>query len=196
MSIENHVINSMLYSFFKLNLIVSNIFVWNKCYLKYYILSSNWSMAQQVKNLPAMQETQIWSLGQEDPLEEEMATHSSLPGWRIPWRENPGGLQSVGSQRVRHDWATKHMIHLKEWFSATDSFATPPSPGTRDTATSIGTLVVTLGGVCYWHLMGGDHNYWHLWRVIQLQISIDALTGVHLFLSITNTDIVINFDFY
>ena len=54
-------------------------------------------MAQQVKNLPAMQETQVWSLGQEDPLEEEMVIHSSLPGWRIPWREDPGGLQSVGS---------------------------------------------------------------------------------------------------
>ena len=153
-------------------------------------------MAQQAKNLPAMQETQVWSLGREDPLEEEMATHSSLPGWRIPWREDPGRLQSVGSQRVRHDWATKHMIHLKEWFSATGTFATLPSPGTRDTATSIGILVVTLGGVCYRHPVGRGHNHQHLWTVIQLQISIDALAGVHLFLSITNTDTVIKFDFY
>ena len=63
-------------------------------------------MAQQVKNPPAMQETQeMWvrSLGQEDPLEEEMATHSSILAWRIPWTEETDGLQSMGSQRVRHD---------------------------------------------------------------------------------------------
>ena len=54
-----------------------------------------------VKNPPAMQETQVQSLGQEDPLEEEMATHSSILAWRIPWTEEPGRLQSMGSQRVR-----------------------------------------------------------------------------------------------
>ena len=60
-------------------------------------------MAQQVKNLPAMQETQemqVQSLGQEYPLEKEMATHSSTLGWEIPWTEEPGGLQSKGLQRV------------------------------------------------------------------------------------------------
>ena len=56
-----------------------------------------------VKNPPAMQETQVRSLGREDPLEEGMATHSSILAWRIPWREEPGRLQSIGSQRVRHD---------------------------------------------------------------------------------------------
>ena len=55
-------------------------------------------MAQAVKNLPAMQETQVRSLGQEGPLEKGMATHSSILAWRIPWREEPGGLQSRGSQ--------------------------------------------------------------------------------------------------
>ena len=55
------------------------------------------------KNLPAMQETQIRSLGQEDPLEKGMATHSSILAWKIPWTEKSGGLQSIGSQRVRHD---------------------------------------------------------------------------------------------
>ena len=64
-------------------------------------------VAQRVKCLPAMQETWVRSLGQEDPLEKEMASHSSLLGWRIPWTEEPGGLQSMGSQRVRHDWATE-----------------------------------------------------------------------------------------
>ena len=57
-------------------------------------------MAQTVKNLPAMQETWIQSLGWEDPLEKGMATHSSILVWRIPWTEKPGGLQSVRSQRV------------------------------------------------------------------------------------------------
>ena len=59
-------------------------------------------VAQTVKNLPAMQETQVPSLGQEDPLEKGMATYSSILAWRIPWTEEPGGLKSMGSQRVRH----------------------------------------------------------------------------------------------
>ena len=56
-----------------------------------------------VKNLPAVQEMQVQSLGQEDPLEKEMATHCSILAWRIPRTEEPGGLQSTGSQRVGHD---------------------------------------------------------------------------------------------
>ena len=61
-------------------------------------------VAQRVKCLPVMQETWVWKdLGQEDPLEKEMSTHSSILAWRIPWMEEPGGLQSMGSQRVRHD---------------------------------------------------------------------------------------------
>ena len=56
-----------------------------------------------VKNLPAKQEKWLLSLGQEDPLEKEMATHSSILAWEIPWTEEPGGLQSMGSQRVGHD---------------------------------------------------------------------------------------------
>ena len=59
-------------------------------------------IAQIVKNLPAMQETQVPSLGGEDPLEEEMATHSIVLAWRIPTTEEPGGLQSMKSERVRH----------------------------------------------------------------------------------------------
>ena len=60
-------------------------------------------MAQTVKNPPLMQEIQVRSLGQEDPLEKEMATHSSTLAWKIPWTEEPGRLQSMGSQRVGHD---------------------------------------------------------------------------------------------
>ena len=64
-------------------------------------------MAQRLKRLPAMWETWVRSLGQEDSLEKEMAMHSSSLAWKIPWTEEPGGLQSMGSQRVRHDWASE-----------------------------------------------------------------------------------------
>ena len=60
-------------------------------------------VAQMVKSLPAMQETQVRSLGDEDHLEEDMATHSSILAGKIPWMEEPGSLQSMGLQRVRHD---------------------------------------------------------------------------------------------
>ena len=60
-------------------------------------------MAQQVKNPPAVQETQVQSLGQEDPLESEMATHSSILAWKIPGSEEPGKLQFMGLQRVKYD---------------------------------------------------------------------------------------------
>ena len=60
-------------------------------------------MAQRVKNLPAMQETWVGSLDQEDPLEKGMATHSSILAWETPWTEGPSGLQSIESQRVGHD---------------------------------------------------------------------------------------------
>ena len=69
-------------------------------------------VAQRIKHLPAMQETRVRSLGWEYPLEKEMATHSSILAWRIPWTEEPGRLQSTGSQRVRHDWATS-LFHFK-----------------------------------------------------------------------------------
>ena len=60
-------------------------------------------VAQMVKCLPTMRETEVQSLGQEDPLEKETATHSSTLAWKIPWTEEPGGLQSIGLQRVGHD---------------------------------------------------------------------------------------------
>ena len=61
-----------------------------------------------MKNLPVMQETRVQSLGQEDPLEKKTATPSSILAWRIPWTEEPGGLQCMGLQRVRHDGETEH----------------------------------------------------------------------------------------
>ena len=102
------------------------VFVWllslsrniHSCHCKWQDFFNDWIIfhyiykaslvAQMVKNLPAMQETQVQPLGPEEPLEEGMATHSSILAWRIPWAEEPGGLQSLGSQRVEHDWVTKH----------------------------------------------------------------------------------------
>ena len=70
-----------------------------------YPLQCSWAslVAQMTKNLPAMWEAWVGSLGWEDPLEEGMATHSSIQAWRIPWTEEPGGLQSVGLQRAGHN---------------------------------------------------------------------------------------------
>ena len=88
---------------------------WRKWDLNRIIKFAIWSwaslLAQKVKNLPEMQETWVWSLDRDDPLEEGMATHSSILAWRIPWTEEPGGLQSVGSQRVRHGWMTEHSMY-------------------------------------------------------------------------------------
>ena len=69
-------------------------------------------VAQTVKRLSTMQETWVPSLGREDPLEKEMAIYSSTIAWKIPWTEEPGRLQSMGSQRVRHDWATSLSLSL------------------------------------------------------------------------------------
>ena len=79
-----------------------------KCaHLYSHISKSHSLMAQMVKNLPAMQETCVWSLGLEDALKKGMATHSSILAWRIPWTEEPGGLQStMRSQKVGHTWVT------------------------------------------------------------------------------------------
>ena len=74
-------------------------------------------MAQTVKRLPTMRETRVRSLGWEDPMEKEMAIHSSTIAWKIPWTEEPGRLQSMGSQRVGHDWGTSLHLTLSLFFS-------------------------------------------------------------------------------
>ena len=73
-------------------------------------------VAQMVKRLPAMQETRVRFLGQEDPLEKEMAIHSSTLAWKIPRMEEPDRLQSMGSQRVRHDWETLLSLYLTYYY--------------------------------------------------------------------------------
>ena len=74
-------------------------------------------VAQRVKHLPVMREIWVWSLGREDPLEKEKATHSGTFAWKIPWMEKPGRLQSIGWQRVGYDWATSlsWLIHVEVW---------------------------------------------------------------------------------
>ena len=69
-------------------------------------------VAQTVKHLPTMWETRVRFLGLEDSLEKEMATHSSILAWKIPWTEEPGGLQSTGSQRLGHDWVTSLSLSI------------------------------------------------------------------------------------
>ena len=68
-----------------------------------------------VKNPPAMQEAWVPSLGQEDSLEKEMATHPSIPAWKIPWTEEPAGLQFMESQRLRYNWACMHAWRKEKW---------------------------------------------------------------------------------
>ena len=99
-------LSSLTYIF---SLTTADLWNYNFCYTCKYIWPS--LIAQLVKYLPAMQETWVLSLDWEDPLEKEMATHSSTLAWKIPWMEEPGRLQSMGSQRVRHNWATEHTPH-------------------------------------------------------------------------------------
>ena len=87
-------------------------------------------VAQTVKRLSARQETRVRSLGREDPLEKEMATHSNILAWKIPWTEEPGRPQSVGSQRVGHNWATLLSLStnvLTEWTGTSIQGRTPLS---------------------------------------------------------------------
>ena len=87
-------------------------YLYHRAWEQVSIAECSWyKMIQQVKNLTAMQETQetwVQSLSWKDPLEKKMTTVFSILAWRIPWTEKPGGLQSTGLQRLRHDWATKH----------------------------------------------------------------------------------------
>ena len=116
-----------------------------------------------VKSLPAVWETWVWSLGREDPLEKEMATHSSILAWKIPWTEKNGG-QSIGSQRVRHDWVTSCLLSaLGIWSDCTDQALTVclqqllhesrskvypvvPEAAAPNRGGEVGRLTVLLGG--------------------------------------------------
>ena len=97
------------------------------CFIDYTFTRAS-LVSQRVERLPATQETQVWSLGWEDPLEKEMATHSNTLAWKIPWTEEPGGLQSTGSQRVGHDWATSLYTLTYQFSSVTQSCLTLCDP--------------------------------------------------------------------
>ena len=88
---------------------------------KNYFLWFKYMVAQMVKNLPAVWETRVQSLDQEDPLEKGMATHSSILAWRIPWTEEPIGPQSMGLKRVRHNWATNTFTYMLSTRHKSDS---------------------------------------------------------------------------
>ena len=98
-----------------------------------------WHSGMKLPAMQEMQKTQVRSLGQEDPLEEEMATHSSILSWRIPWTEESGRLQSMGLQRVGHNWATEHTHRSSNWSSHSILFHTSrfPSPTTTISTTSL-----------------------------------------------------------
>ena len=85
---------------------VMSFVIWDGKFWASLVSLRDFPVVQMVKSLPAMRETWVWSLSREDPLEKEMATHSSILARKIPWMEEFGRLQSMGSQRVRHDWAT------------------------------------------------------------------------------------------
>ena len=103
-------------SLFTDNRSIRNMFlkVWNinSFVFNWSIIDLGFLVAQMVKNLPAMQETLIWSMGWEDPLEKGMASHSSTPAWTIPWTQEPGRLPSMRSQKIRHDWVTNTHTHV------------------------------------------------------------------------------------
>ena len=114
-----------------------------------------------VKNLPAMWKTRVQSLGWEDPLEEGMATHSSILAWRIPWIEESGGLQSMGSQRVRHDSMTDTDIYMPIYLLF--QFVPPQQKNSRKTSTSasltmLNPLTVWITANCGKFLKGRDHQ--------------------------------------
>ena len=118
--------------------------------------------------LPAMWETWVWSMGWEDPLEEGMATHSSILAWRIPWTEENGELQSMGWQRIRHGWVTKHMYKVRrKW----------------EQMTKISKLIsarlfkIPFSVLSYLKAMGFKKSYsiWGLWKCLYLIRGIQCI---------------------
>ena len=118
-------------------------------------------VAQSLKNLPAVQETWVWSLHWEDPLEKETATYSSILAWKISWTEEPGGLQSVRSQRVRHDWATNTYLltsHSLVWSWANDLASFWPC------------LFISFFKIYLLELVGRTSYTWHIVGVLEMKL--------------------------
>ena len=133
-----------------------------------YFQQQDFPVAQMVNNLPKVQETRVWSLGQEDPLEKGMATHYSILAWRIPWTEKPGGLQSMGSQRVGHDRVTNtHTSNQIRVWAIWNETQEPHLRGKWDeTIISFGVIIprIELKQICVFpwtnHRSSG-HCLWH-----------------------------------
>ena len=127
---------------------------WWKCSLSYIRASQ---VVLMVKNHLPVQEMWVWSLCREDPLEKEIATHSSILVWKMPWTEEPGRLQSMGSQRVGHDWATEHTHSLCHWLAV-------PLAAAAQWQVSAGVTKCTTQLLSQW--------YTHIWRWTSLYISL------------------------
>ena len=103
---------------------------WREGVMNHRIQVSSYLVTQLVKNMPVIQETWVWSLGQEDSLEKGMAIHSSILAWRIPCAEKPGELQFMELQRVRHDWSTNTFTFLE-----VENGSRPPASKEMETST-------------------------------------------------------------
>ena len=117
----------------RIHRVLSNIHIWHSSFICSLLIFVAWAslVAQMVKCLPTMRETQVQSLGREDLLEKEMATHSRILAWKIPWMEEPVRLQSMGSQRVGHEWATSLSLSMRSSLILTKScnnFLNSPQP--------------------------------------------------------------------
>ena len=140
-------------------------------------------VAQTIKCLPAMRETWVWFLGWEDPLEGEMAIHSSTLAWKIPWMEEPGRLQSMGSQRVRHDWTTS-LRHINWWPSLQEdpefSYFSYGIPHTQDKITcDFSSLVLQplQEWICYSTVEEKVNLLQEFWEHIKIKRSELSLSG-------------------
>jgi len=111
-------------------------------------------VAHIVKNLPAVQEPRVWSLGWEDLLEKGMATHSSIPAWRFAWTEEPIRVQPMGSQRVRHDWATN--IPYELLFNLLPTFLSPVACRQSNSSSFLCVCVFFRGGWIFTVLPSND----------------------------------------
>ena len=135
--------------------------------LKTGFQSDCFMVSQRLKRLPGMRETRVRSLGWEDPLEKEMATHSSTLAWRIPWREEPGRLQSMVSQRVGHDWVTS--LSLSAMYESSCCFTS---------VLAFGVVIVWYFGLSAWYVVVAlyfnlpfhDDLWWHLYILLFLRV--------------------------
>ena len=120
-----------------------------------------------------MQETQVWSLGWENPLEKEMETHSSIFAWKIPRTEESGGLQSIGSQRVGHDWATEHariwpryVILRQKWWGCTSEVTHVSQCSNLDsTMKAMESLWSSLCRVMTWSDLYFEKEWERIWKI-------------------------------